>query len=115
MRKTKSLAVVSLTHTSHLVYNELAVRKAEDAATLSVLDKDFRAQQVVWRGRSLHTSLLQEERARTQAALAEAELGPPIDGDGAAKGKVKKGKPKGEARWLRGTSVDGLGLSGPPG
>ena len=99
----KSLAVVSLTHTSHLEYNGYADRKAEDAAALSVLDKDFRAQQVVWRGRSLHTSLLQEERARTQAALAEAELGPPIDGDGAAKGKVKKGKPKGEARWLRGT------------
>ena len=97
----KSLAVVSLTHTSHLEYNGYADRKAEDAATLSVLDKDFRAQQVVWRGRSLHTSLLQEERARTQAALAEAELGPPIDGDGAAKGKAKKGKPKGEASWLR--------------
>ena len=101
MRKTKSLAVVSLTHTSHLEYNGYANRKAEDAATLSVLDKDFRAQEEVWRGRSLHTSLLQEERARTQAALAEAELGPAIDGDGAAKGKqAKKGKPKGEAQLV---------------
>ena len=104
--------VVSLTHTAHLEYNERARRKAEGAATLAALDTDFRAQKAVWRGRSLHASLLQGERERTQAELAEAVLKPPTDEGGAAEGKqantgkqAAPSKPKGEAQLVerRGT------------
>ena len=105
--------VVSLiTHTAEFEYNERARRKAEGAATLAALDTDFRAQKAVWRGRSLHASLLQGERERTQAELAEAVLEPPTDEDGAVEGKqankgkqVAPSKPKGEAQLVerRGT------------